>query len=334
MTEPDDPAATTHLEPLEPEDEPADDSGVEEAADDVLSTASLPSIIFRYREEHGRTYTTYGSGEYLLPNDEQEQKRLDMTHHLWNLVGDDKLYQTPEREWKRILDAGTGTGIWAIDIADKHPEATVIGVDLSPIQPGWLPPNCQFEVDDLEEEWTFRHPFSLMFFRSMIASFKDWSFVLKQAFEHLEPGGCIEIQDNVYPLASDDNTITGTNILRWSELMVQAADKIGRPITVAPYFKSMLADAGFIDIVATRKKIPTGTWPKDPHYKELGIWSRLILLEGIEGISLGLLEKLGLTVDEIHVLLAEVRNDLSNTRIHGYWDTYLVYAKKPQNAAG
>jgi methylase of polypeptide subunit release factors len=33
-----------------------------------------------------------------------------------------------------VLDIGTGTGIWAIDFADEHPEAEVIGTDLSPIQ--------------------------------------------------------------------------------------------------------------------------------------------------------------------------------------------------------
>lgn len=41
----------------------------------------------------------------------------------------------PNSNAKRVLDVGTGTGIWAIDYADEHPEATVIGVDLSPIQP-------------------------------------------------------------------------------------------------------------------------------------------------------------------------------------------------------
>jgi tRNA G46 methylase TrmB len=36
---------------------------------------------------------------------------------------------------QQVLDIGTGTGIWAIDYADAHPDSTVIGVDLSPIQP-------------------------------------------------------------------------------------------------------------------------------------------------------------------------------------------------------
>lgn len=41
----------------------------------------------------------------------------------------------PNSNARRVLDVGTGTGIWAIDYADEHPEAKVIGVDLSPIQP-------------------------------------------------------------------------------------------------------------------------------------------------------------------------------------------------------
>lgn len=73
---------------------------------------------------------------------------------MWMMVNDDKLYQTPPRLWKRILDIGTGTGIWSIDVgvysprggvsellimgsADEHEEAEVLGVDLSPIQPNW-----------------------------------------------------------------------------------------------------------------------------------------------------------------------------------------------------
>lgn len=40
-------------------------------------------------------------------------------------------------------------------MADKYPMAAVLGVDLSPIQPAFVPPNCSFEIDDLTLEWTF-----------------------------------------------------------------------------------------------------------------------------------------------------------------------------------
>jgi cyclopropane fatty-acyl-phospholipid synthase-like methyltransferase len=66
-----------------------------------------------------------------------------------------RLHLAPISSPHRILDVGTGTGIWAIDAADKYPSADVVGTDLSPIQPSWVPPNCRFEVDDAERRWIF-----------------------------------------------------------------------------------------------------------------------------------------------------------------------------------
>ncbi len=47
------------------------------------------------------------------------------------------LYLAPIVDPKTVLDIGTGTGIWAIEMADQYPDATVIGTDLSPVQPMW-----------------------------------------------------------------------------------------------------------------------------------------------------------------------------------------------------
>jgi methylase of polypeptide subunit release factors len=43
---------------------------------------------------------------------------------------DGKLFLAPLRTIHRVLDIGTGTGIWAIDFADAFPSAHVIGEDL------------------------------------------------------------------------------------------------------------------------------------------------------------------------------------------------------------
>ena len=53
------------------------------------------------------------------------------------LLCDAQLHLAPLENPRRILDIGTGTGIWAIQMADDYPDCTVIGTDLSPVQPSW-----------------------------------------------------------------------------------------------------------------------------------------------------------------------------------------------------
>lgn len=46
------------------------------------------------------------------------------------LIANDEIYKAPVKNPQKVLDIGTGTGIWAIDFANDHPEASVIGLDL------------------------------------------------------------------------------------------------------------------------------------------------------------------------------------------------------------
>lgn len=47
----------------------------------------------------------------------------------------------------KVLDIGTSSGIWPIDMAKKYPDSTVIGLDISPQQTSRpIPPNCSFVV--------------------------------------------------------------------------------------------------------------------------------------------------------------------------------------------
>lgn len=69
------------------------------------------------------------------------------------------------------------------DFADEYPSAEVIGSDLSPIQPHFVPPNLKFEVDDVEEPWL--HPenhFDLVHVRALYGAVADWPKFYGNAF--------------------------------------------------------------------------------------------------------------------------------------------------------
>lgn len=72
-----------------------------------------------------------------MPNDESEQDRLDLSHQMFKLTMGNKLYLAPIDIPARILDIGTGTGIWAIEMSDEFPDTEILGTDLSPTQPTW-----------------------------------------------------------------------------------------------------------------------------------------------------------------------------------------------------
>jgi len=168
-------------------------------------------------------YHRYRDGKYLLPEDEAEQDRLDLQHEIFNKTFDGKLALSPvPNQQHHVLDLGTGTGLWVIDFADQHPEAHVIGVDLSPIQPRNVPPNYKFEIHDYDESWTFPQKFDLIHGRMLLISIASPQRLFAQAFNSLAPGGWMEMQDVAMPLTSDDGSMVGTPYERWNDLFVTA----------------------------------------------------------------------------------------------------------------
>ncbi|EEU36688.1 uncharacterized protein NECHADRAFT_72681 [Fusarium vanettenii 77-13-4] len=319
-----------------PDDQVDNDGDSSYETDTASSTQSLSASILDYRRENGRTYHRYKDGKYAMPNDDIENERLDLQHHLFLYTLENKLGLAPPNDHdakvKRVLDLGTGTGIWALDYADEHPEAEVIGIDLSPTQPEFVPPNVQFIVDDIDEEWSYSKPFDYIHSRMMNISVGNWKDYLRQIYENLEPGGFVEIQEVDIAMKSDDDTLTPKNQLAiWNKLLNSASEKMGRAMVTHKHIKDLMVEVGFTDIVDTYFKWPSNPWPKDKKHKLLGQWNNINTGYALEGAAMAPLTRIhGWSREEVTVLVAGARAELNNPAIHAYWPIVSIYAQRPR----
>ncbi|KAL7271335.1 hypothetical protein RUND412_005919 [Rhizina undulata] len=303
-------------------------------------TASLISAARNHVFENGRRYHGYkearsSRGKYFLPNDELEQDRLDLFHHCYLIALRGELFTYPlgkDSIPKRILDVGTGTGIWAIEIADQFPSADVLGVDLSPIQPNFIPPNLAFEVDDIEEAWQYQdNSFDFIHIRTMAGYIRDWPKLYRQAFKALRPGGWIEVQDIVGAFSADDDTWSPDNVIgKWTKYWEESVVKSGHDwSTVAPETANSLKDVGCVDVTEKVINFPIGGWAKGKTEKELGIYWRQCLIDGAEALSLPFTRNLGWGMTEVEKFVADLEPELMNPTCRTYSKFYYIYGRKP-----
>jgi len=296
----------------------------------TIST-SISSSARDFSFENGRRYHKFREGRYQLPNDETEMEREDMKHAMVvNLCGG-KLHFAPLDEPRNIIDIGTGTGIWAIDVGDEYPSAQVLGIDLSPIQPLWVPPNVKFMVDDAESPWL--HPsdfFDFVHIRHMSSAIKDWPGVLEQAHKAMKPGAWIELQELDFQTQCDDDTMKDDYIVsKFLNLVKEGLAVFGVDLLAMRRNAEMLQAAGFVNVQEKIFKVPLGTWPRHKTMKLIGLYLRSVMYDGLQGISMGPFTRaLSWTPAEVELYLVGVRKELMNSSTHSYIPFHVVYGQK------
>ena len=229
-----------------------------------------------------------------LPNDEQECERLDLQNHLFSLTPEGKLYLAPLNlsTLHNVLDIGTGTGIWAIDFADLHPQAKITGTDLSAVQPKYVPSNLQFEICVAEEQWTYNTEFDYIHGRMLTVCFKDVKEVFRNAFNALRPGGWLEMQDATAPARSDDGSIDGTALVALWNNLIEGGKKMGRPFgTEPPNYARYMEEIGFVDVHVDIRRWPFGPWMQENKMKDIGLWARANHIDALQATAMAILTR-------------------------------------------
>ena len=219
-----------------------------------------------------------------------------------------------------ILDVGFGTGLWCNGIGDLYPGATVRGVDLSPSSNTWVPPNVDFELDDVEEEWTYMRKFDFIHCRSMAGSIRNWPKLVKQCFEGLNPDGWVQFADWDYTpfLPNGTADVRDNDVVRWHRKMMDTiCSATGATAKPGPSLKEWVVGAGFKVVREATFHVPIGGWAKDPKLKEIGRYYYCSIDEGLEGISLRTFTRLaGMSPEEAYVINASFRQGLKNVQVY------------------
>lgn len=195
----------------------------------------------------------------------------------------------------------------------------MLGTDLSPIQPAFVPPNCSFEVDDIEDEWAYSSPFDYIHGRYLCLFIQDFSRMFAQVYANLRPGGHAEFMETLLDIKSVDGTVEGTHTQRWNRLVLQGIRRTGREPLSAYSYADYMARAGFEDVAVRRFYMPANTWAKGKDHKIMGALQLTNALEALLPLSLKIfVNVLGWKREDVESFCVDVRRDMLNKNIHSY----------------
>lgn len=151
----------------------------------------------------------------------------------------------------------------------------------------------------------------------------------------LKPGGWFEDHEMLGRIDSDHIELErNNNAKRWAELMTEGIAKMGRNFTTeGESVKQMMEEIGYVNVVCLPFKVPVGTWPADKRLKEAGAAQLVVMVEGIQSLSLAIFTRaLGWSHEETEIFLMEARKAFKAKKQYLYWPSYVVYGQKPEHA--
>ncbi|KII87150.1 hypothetical protein PLICRDRAFT_112726 [Plicaturopsis crispa FD-325 SS-3] len=297
-----------------------------------------------FRTVHGMTLNTINT-RYMIPVDEDAIRRSFLLNVMVYFMFDCKNYIGPVDEILRssindpgrlrnILDLGTGGGQWAISMADKFPRVEVTGVDLAPIQPRLVPPNCTFDVCDLDVP-SLPYPdctYDFIHARSMHTGISNYPRLLKEIGRLLRPGGMVLlIEPDLEPMADGRmaSEIEGfSGLSGWFALWEAyhyCLHRRGIDVTVPQSLRELLETAGEFENISVRVgSVPIGFWPRDPLHLAIGEISWMYF-DSLLPSMLPILVDSGYPEGHAKVLIQSAQQDLyypivhTSTRLHIAW---------------
>lgn len=197
--------------------------------------------------------------EYQLPKDFEEDQRLDLQHHaLFHALGNH--YLAPiSKNVRTILDVGTGTGIWAGEMARLFPNALVAGLDLSAAS--FRPPaleNCYLGEGNVLTGLPFPAGFFSYTHQRLLSAgitALKWPGVVRELVRVTRPGGWLE-------MVEIDNQLkdAGPATAKAGAFLDEVVTSLGFDWNQIRHLGDLLSAEGLQEVEMQTIPIPLGDW--------------------------------------------------------------------------
>ena len=265
---------------------------------------------------------------YVLPSDDQEVNRLDFQHYMlrYALRGN---YAAPLNQPQSILDVGSGTGRWAMEMAQLFPYANVVGTDL--VEPkaetaaaslGYgldkRPDNYAFVQGNLLEGLPFADgAFDFVHVRLLLFAISSdkWPLVAREVLRVTKPGGWVESVETG-PQRNGGPAMDA--LVQW---ITVASQRRGVDPLLGPRIASYYANAGATGMDVREVSIPVGR-----NGGRLGSMADVDVF-GVVGSVQPLIVASGIADGQMYAgAMAQARADLD--RWHCTLPFYIAYGQK------
>ena len=280
----------------------------------------------RYVEVGGRRHLA--DAPYVLPHDDQEINRLDFQHYMlrYALHGN---FAAPVRSPASMLDVGSGTGRWAMEMAVYFPDTNVVATDIvTPADEATAAPG--FGLEKRPENYTFvpgnvlnglsfaDGSFDFVHMRLLIFALPEaaWPKVIRELVRVTRPGGWIELvetgpQQNAGPAME--------MLVQW---ITAASERRGVNPLIGPRVADFLAGSGAANVNRRDIALPVGEYGG-----RIGKMAETDIFSVMSGVK-PLVVSQGIASDEAYTAaLTQARADINRYRCT--LPFYLSFGQRP-----